>query len=220
MTFHKEGYVSLLIVFVLGALLIGSAHFIFPEYVLVLALAVLITTFFLVVILQFFRSPNRKTIANESGIIAPADGKVVVIEEVEDTEYFKKKVRQESIFMSPLNVHINWYPVSGEVVYSKYHAGKFLVAWNPKSSTDNERHSVVVKHPKYGEILVKQIAGAVARRIVNYSKVGEQVEQGEEMGFIKFGSRVDLLIPLDSKINVELDQVSKGRQLLVSTFNQ
>ena len=220
MTFHKEGYASLLIVLLLGASLMGSAHFIFPDYILVMALAILITVFFLIVILQFFRSPSRKTIANENGILAPADGKVVVVEEVEDTEYFKKKVRQVSIFMSPLNVHINWYPISGEVVYSKSHAGKFLVAWNPKSSTDNEMHSVVVKHPKYGEILVKQIAGAVARRIVNYSNVGEQVEQGEEMGFIKFGSRVDLLIPLDSELNVEIDQISKGRELLISTFRQ
>jgi len=120
--------------------------------------------------------------------------------------------------MSPVNVHINWYPISGEVVYSKYHPGKFLVAWDPKSSTDNERHSVVIKHPIYGEILVKQIAGAVARRIVNYAHVGAQVEQGEELGFIKFGSRVDLLIPLDAKIDVQLDQKSYGGQSIIALF--
>ncbi len=149
-------------------------------------------------------------------VIAPADGKVVVIEKVFDEEYFKKAVRQISIFMSPLNVHINWYPVNGEVTYSKYHKGKYLVAWDPKSSTENESHSVVIKHPVHGEILVKQIAGAVARRIVNYAKVGDTVSQGQELGFIKFGSRVDLLIPLDAKIDFKLEDISHGGQSVVA----
>ena len=206
MKFHKEGRASLLIAVLVSLTLIIISHIAFPTLMLIQVLAWLITAFLLITVLQFFRNPPRKMIELMDGVIAPADGKVVVIEEVEDSEYFKRKVRQVSIFMSPVNVHINWYPISGEVVYSKYHPGKFLVAWDPKSSTDNERHSVVIKHPIYGEILVKQIAGAVARRIVNYAHVGAQVEQGEELGFIKFGSRVDLLIPLDAKIDVQLDR--------------
>lgn len=218
MTFHKEGYPSLILVLFVSAVFLGSAFILTPDLWILQVLAVLASLFLVGVVLQFFRKPNREMQISEHGIIAPADGKVVVVEEVEDTEYFKKKVRQISIFMSPLNVHINWYPISGEVVYSKYHPGKFLVAWHPKSSTDNERHSVVVKHPVHGEILIKQIAGAVARRIVNYSTVGEQIEQGEEMGFIKFGSRVDILLPLDAKIEVALDQISTGGKLNLATF--
>ncbi len=163
----------------------------------------------LIFILSFFRIPNRTYTKGEDVIVAPCDGTVVVIEEVQPDEYFKDKRLQLSIFMSPLNVHVNRNPVSGEVLYSQYHPGKYLVAWHPKSSTDNERHSVVYRqHGK--EMLVKQIAGALAKRIVNYLKPGDQVAQGEEMGFIKFGSRVDLLLPLDTKVEVKINQKVKG----------
>jgi phosphatidylserine decarboxylase len=160
-------------------------------------------------LISFFRIPNRVHTVDTGKIICPADGKVVVIEEMTDVEYFKDKRVQVSIFMSPLNVHVNRNAVSGEVVYSKYHPGKFLVAWDPKSSTDNERHSVVYKI-NGTEILVKQIAGAVARRIVNYLKPGMQVKQGEEMGFIKLGSRVDVLLPVDTKVKVQLNEAVQG----------
>ena len=167
------------------------------------------TLFLLLFLISFFRIPNRKLTINDSLIVAPADGKVVVIEEMFDEEYFKTKRLQVSIFMSPANVHVNRNPISGEVVYSQYHKGKYLVAWNPKSSTENERHSVVLKKGNK-EILVKQIAGALAKRIVNYLQLGQKVEQTAEMGFIKFGSRVDLLLPIGTKINVELNQVVQG----------
>ena len=150
-------------------------------------------------------------------MICPADGKVVVIEEVFDEEYFKDKRLQVSVFMSPANVHVNRNPISGEVVYSQYHKGKYLVAWNPKSSTENERHSVVIRKGNQ-EILVKQIAGAVAKRIINYLKVGQKVQQAEEMGFIKFGSRVDLLLPLDTKLNVKLNEVVKGGVTVIGSL--
>ena len=218
MKFHKEGYPSLALAVLISLLLISLAYFVLDGIWIAKPITILISAFILIVILQFFRKPNRRMVQMADGIIAPADGKVVVIEEVHDDEYFKSKVRQISIFMSPINVHINWYPISGEIVYSQYHKGKFLVAWDPKSSTDNERHSVVIKNPIHGEILVKQIAGAVARRIVNYAEVGEQVGQGEELGFIKFGSRVDLLVPLDMDINVVLEQVSSGGQSVIGTY--
>lgn len=163
----------------------------------------------LIFILSFFRIPNREHAEGEDLVVAPCDGTIVVIEEVQADEYFEDKRLQVSIFMSPLNVHVNRNPVSGEVMYSQYHKGKYLVAWHPKSSTDNERHSVVYKqHGK--EVLVKQIAGALAKRIVNYLKPGDKVLQGAEMGFIKFGSRVDLLLPLDTKIEVKINQKVKG----------
>ena len=218
MKFHKEGYPSLILALIISLLLISLAYFVLDEFWIFKPFAITLSAFILIVVLQFFRKPNRRMVQMTDGIISPADGKVVVIEEVHDDEYFKAKVRQISVFMSPINVHINWYPVSGEIVYSQYHKGKYLVAWDPKSSTDNERHSIVIKNPEHGEILVKQIAGAVARRIVNYAKVGEQVGQGEELGFIKFGSRVDLLVPLEVDINVVLDQVSSGGQSVIGTY--
>lgn len=218
MKFHKEGYPSLILALIISLLLISLAYFVLDEFWIFKPFAITLSAFILIVILQFFRKPNRRMVQMTDGIISPADGKVVVIEEVHDDEYFKAKVRQISVFMSPINVHINWYPVSGEIVYSQYHKGKYLVAWDPKSSTENERHSIVIKNPEHGEILVKQIAGAVARRIVNYAKVGEQVGQGEELGFIKFGSRVDLLVPLEVDINVVLDQVSSGGQSVIGTY--
>ncbi len=168
-------------------------------------------------IISFFRSPKVKLTVSEQEVVSPADGKVVVIEEVFDTEYFNDKRLQVSIFMSPANVHINRIPISGEILYSRYHKGKYLVAWNPKSSTENERHSVVIKNDDIN-ILVKQIAGAVAKRIINYLKVGQTVQQGKEMGFIKFGSRVDVLLPVDVQINVRLNQVVKGGVTVLAKF--
>ena len=164
----------------------------------------------LILVLQFFRNPKRRTVLNENHIISPVDGKVVVIEEVFEKEFFKDKRLQVSIFMSPLNVHVTRYAISGSVVFSKYHPGKYLVAWHPKSSELNERTTVVLENNTVGKILYRQIAGAVARRIVNYAKVGDKVVQGTDAGFIKFGSRVDLFLPIGTKVNVEIDQIVKG----------
>lgn len=172
----------------------------------------------LILILQFFRNPTRRANKNFDEILSPVDGKVVVIEEVTENEYFKDKRRQVSIFMSPINVHVTRYPCSGSVKYSKYHPGKFLVAWHPKSSEENERTSVVVRTPKFGDILFRQVAGALARRIVNYAEEGENVQQGSDSGFIKFGSRVDLFLPLDAQVNVVLNQKVKGAQTCIATF--
>jgi phosphatidylserine decarboxylase len=182
-----------------------------------LCLAVMIISLvFVLFIVSFFRIPSRSLTVNKNSIVAPADGKVVVIEETTDVEYFKDKRLQVSIFMSPANVHVNRNPISGEVIYNQYHKGKYLVAWHPKSSTENERHSVVMKNEKT-EILVKQIAGALAKRIINYLEVGQRVSQTDEMGFIKFGSRVDLLLPLGTKINVSLNEVVKGGVTVIAT---
>lgn len=170
----------------------------------------------LIFLISFFRIPDRELTLNDTAIVAPADGKVVVIEEVVDPEYFKDKRLQVSIFMSPLNVHVNRSPLDGEVVYNKYHKGKYLVAWHPKSSTENERHSVVIRNGSH-EVLVKQIAGALAKRIINYMQVGQQVNQASEMGFIKFGSRVDLLLPIGTQVNVELNQMVQGGVTVVAT---
>ena len=170
----------------------------------------LLSVIILILVLQFFRNPKRSTVPNEKHIISPVDGKVVIVEEVHEKEFFKDKRLQVSIFMSPLNVHVTRYAISGSVVFSKYHPGKYLVAWHPKSSELNERTTVVVENKLVGQILYRQIAGAVARRIVNYAKVGDQVVQGADAGFIKFGSRVDLFLPLDTKINVQKDQIVKG----------
>jgi phosphatidylserine decarboxylase len=164
----------------------------------------------LVLVLQFFRNPKRETLVNENHIISPVDGKVVVIEEVYEKEYFKDKRLQVSIFMSPINVHVTRYAISGKVVFSKYHPGKYLVAWHPKSSELNERTTVVLENNTFGKILYRQIAGAVARRIVNYAKIGDMAIQGADAGFIKFGSRVDLFLPVGTKINVAIEQVIKG----------
>ncbi len=174
------------------------------------------TLFLLLFMASFFRVPARKHTIGTTQVICPADGKVVVIEEITDTEYFNDKRLQVSIFMSPANVHVNRNPIDGEVLYSKYHKGKYLVAWNPKSSTENERHSVVIKN---GEvvILVKQIAGALAKRIINYLTVGQKVKQAEEMGFIKFGSRVDVLLPLGTKVNVTLNEAVQGGVTVLAT---
>lgn len=167
-------------------------------------------------ILQFFRNPKRHTQHNDIHVVSPVDGKVVVIEEVEEPEYFKDKRLQVSIFMSPINVHVTRYPVGGKVVFSKYHPGKYLVAWHPKSSEENERTTVVVENQKIGKVLYRQIAGALARRIVNYAKKDMNVVQGSDAGFIKFGSRVDLFLPLDTKLKVKLDQKVRGGETIIA----
>ena len=218
MTINKEGYKTIAIsVFVFALINLASFYFIsfqLPWLSWIIFIATLALFLFLV---SFFRVPDRKLTASGNAIVCPADGKVVVIEEITDTEYFKDKRIQVSIFMSPANVHQNRNPVSGEVVYNKYHKGKYLVAWNPKSSTENERHSVVIRGSR-GEILVKQIAGALAKRIVNYLEVGQKVEQSAEMGFIKFGSRVDVLLPPGTKVNVALNQVVQGGVTVLATW--
>jgi phosphatidylserine decarboxylase len=218
MTIHREGYQSIGI----GTLIFGAVNFAFFYFfsasLPALCWVIFFTTLFVLLFLvSFFRIPARQLTIGENLIVAPADGKVVVIEEIVDVEYFKTKRLQVSIFMSPANVHVNRNPISGEVVYNQYHKGKYLVAWNPKSSTENERHSVVIKKNNT-EILVKQIAGALAKRIVNYLQVGQKVEQTDEMGFIKFGSRVDLLLPIGTKINVELNEVVQGGVTVVATL--
>lgn len=218
MTIHREGYKSIAI----GTLIFGTLNLIF-FYFFSASLPVLawiiffVTLALLLFLISFFRIPNRVLTLNDRSVIAPADGKVVVIEEVTDPEYFHDKRLQVSIFMSPANVHVNRNPINGEVVYNRYHKGKYLVAWHPKSSTENERHSVVIKKGNV-EILVKQIAGALAKRIINYLQVGQQVSQTSEMGFIKFGSRVDLLLPLGTKINVELNQAVQGGVTVIATL--
>lgn len=210
MTIHREGYKSIAIAtLIFGILNVSLFWFLDPSLLWLCIIIFFISLLFLLFIVSFFRIPNRKLTIKDNQIIAPADGKVVVIENHFDEEYFKETRLQVSIFMSPANVHVNRNPVSGEVIYNKYHKGKYLVAWHPKSSTDNERHSVVIRSG-HNEILVKQIAGALAKRIVNYLEVGQNVKQGEEMGFIKFGSRVDLLLPVDTKIEVKLNQTVKG----------
>ncbi|HSF45545.1 MAG TPA: phosphatidylserine decarboxylase family protein [Chitinophagaceae bacterium] len=210
MTIHKEGYKTIAIsggIYVLLNLLnFTFLSFKFPVIAWIIFIA---TTGLFIFLISFFRIPKRELTVEEKYIVSPCDGKVVVIEETVDPEYFKDKRLQISIFMSPANVHVNRNPVSGEVLYSQHHKGKFLVAWDPKSSTDNERHSVVIRNNN-GEVLVKQIAGALAKRIVNYLKVGQQVSQSEEMGFIKFGSRVDLLLPTGTEVTCKLGDSVKG----------
>ena len=216
--FHKEGYKIILIsTIVVGIFFIIIENFITNNILnKLLSVAVLI---FYVLILQFFRNPKRKTVIDNNTIVAPVDGKVVVIEEVEEKEYFKDKRIQVSIFMSPLNVHVTRYALGGIIKFSKYHPGKYLVAWHPKASEENERTTVVVENEVFGEVLYRQIAGALAKRIVNYAKPKMQVIQGEDAGFIKFGSRVDLYLPLNSKIKVKLDDKVKGGEQVIASLN-
>ncbi|HRD39358.1 MAG TPA: phosphatidylserine decarboxylase family protein [Bacteroidia bacterium] len=218
MKFHKEGYASLILVLVFSAIITFIAHFFFPSFAIAHWFAYLVGAFLIITILQFFRNPTRTFTQGENFIISPADGKVVVIEEAEEPEYFKGKRLQVSVFMSPINVHVNRYPIAGDVVFFKYHPGKFLAAWEPKSSTDNERTTVVVKHSSGKEVLFRQIAGALARRIVWYCKEGDKASQCQEMGFIKFGSRVDLFLPLDVKVKVKIGDVVKGSQTVLAEF--
>ncbi len=218
MTIHKEGYKSIAWATILfGVINIISFYFI-SFWSPVLSWIIFIGTFILLIFLiSFFRIPKRNLFSGDDSVVAPADGKVVVIEEVEADEYFADKRIQVSIFMSPLNVHVNRNPVSGDVMYSEYHKGKYLVAWHPKSSTENERHTVVYKS-NGKELLIKQIAGALAKRIVNYLQAGQQVKQSEEMGFIKFGSRVDVLLPLNAKVKVKLNEVVQGGVTVIATW--
>lgn len=218
MTIHKEGYTSIAVGAILfGVLNIISFYWLSSSIPWLSILIFIVTLGLLLFLISFFRIPKRELVIQENAIIAPADGRVVVIEEVQADEYFTDRRIQVSIFMSPLNVHVNRNPVSGEVVYHQYHKGKYLVAWHPKSSTENERHSVVYR--KAGkEILVKQIAGALAKRISNFLKPGQHVKQGEEMGFIKFGSRVDILLPLDAKILAKIGDKPKGGVTVIATI--
>ena len=210
MTIHKEGYSSIalciLFIFVLNAIV----QYLLPELNWLHWIIYILSFALFVIVLQFFRSPNILVQKNDEQVICPADGKVVVIEETEETEYLKDKRIQISVFMSPINVHVNRNPISGVVKYSKYHPGKFLVAWHPKSSTENERTTIVIENKNGVAVLFRQIAGALARRIVCYSKEGEEAIQGEQFGFIKFGSRVDIFLPLGTEVNVDLNQVVKG----------
>lgn len=216
MTLHKEGTgtISLTIIGLLAAN--ATLRYFLPEQDILHTLLLVVSLFLFVIVVQFFRKPTRTTVKNPKHVIAPADGKVVVIEEVIETEYFKGPRRQVSIFMSPLNVHINFNPIAGIVTYAKYHAGKYLVAWHPKSSTENERTTIVVKHHNGTEILFRQIAGALARRICWYVKEGQAVEQGSEFGFIKFGSRIDIFLPLDAKILVNIDDKPVGGETVIA----
>ncbi|AFK03117.1 Phosphatidylserine decarboxylase proenzyme [Emticicia oligotrophica DSM 17448] len=216
MTLHKEGTgtISLTIIGLLAAN--AALRYFLPEQEILHTLLLVVSMFLFVIVVQFFRKPTRVTPKNSKHVIAPADGKVVVIEEVVETEYFKGPRRQVSIFMSPLNVHINFNPISGIVSYAKYHAGKYLVAWHPKSSTENERTTIVVKHENGTEVLFRQIAGALARRICWYVKEGQAVEQGSEFGFIKFGSRIDIFLPLDAKILVNIDDKPVGGETVIA----
>lgn len=213
--FHKEGHYIITVSFIITAMINLLSRSFIDNNTLIYSIGI-VTIIILILILQFFRNPKRKAKINDNIIISPVDGKVVAIEKVYEKEYFRDERIQISIFMSPLNVHVTRYASSGKIKFSKYHPGKYLVAWHPKSSEKNERTTVVIENNIFGEILYRQIAGAVARRIVNYAKVGDEVVQGTDAGFIKFGSRVDLFLPLDSKIKVELDQIVKGAEDIIA----
>ncbi len=216
MRIHREGYAIILGTTVFLVVLNALVSWLAGEGAIATTVLALSLIFFILIV-QFFRDPSRNIPQGENIIIAPADGKVVVIEEVEEPEYFKDKRKQVSIFMSPINVHVNRVPVSGEVVYSQYHPGKYLVAWHPKSSTENERTTVVLKQGNK-EILFRQIAGALAKRIVNYAKPGMQYRMGQEYGFIKFGSRIDLYLPLDAEVMVNLEQKTTGGETIIAKW--
>jgi phosphatidylserine decarboxylase len=213
--FHKEGYKIIFATFVFVVIsIILTDKFISIKWLQTTFIT--IALIFLLLILQFFRNPKRKTSLNDNRILSPVDGKVVVIEEVFESEFFKDKRLQVSVFMSPINVHVTRHPISGSVVFSKYHPGKYLVAWHPKASEENERTTVVVENNVYGKILYRQIAGALAKRIVNYCKVDDVVTQGSDSGFIKFGSRVDLFLPIDTNLKVKLNQKVRGGESIIA----
>lgn len=217
--FHKEGHKIIIITFIIViAGFILADNFInisWLKIIIMIALGV-----FLFLILQFFRNPKRLSSLNDRQVLSPVDGKVVVIEEVYEKEYFKEKRLQISVFMSPINVHVTRYPVGGNVIFSKYHPGKYLVAWHPKASEENERTTVVVENEIYGKVLHRQIAGALAKRIVNYAKLNDKAVQGGESGFIKFGSRVDLFLPLDTQVKVKLNQKVIGGVSIIAEMNE
>lgn len=216
MTIHKEGTGTLLVTILALAIVNGAAHYFAPDNNVLHTILYIVSAIFFLIVLQFFRKPTRKTPINPKHIIAPADGRVVVIEEVVETEYFKDKRIQVSIFMSPVNVHINFNPISGIIKYFKYHPGKYLVAWHPKSSTDNERTTIVTQHENGTEVLFRQIAGALARRLCWYVDKGTKVTQGEEFGFIKFGSRIDIYLPLTAKVLVNLEDKPVGGETVIA----
>lgn len=210
MKIHKEGYNSIAAASIVAVAMLISINYFFPEQTVFHYLGYSALLVCWIIVVRFFRMPARELVQDADIALCPADGTVVAIEEVFVDEFFNDKRLQVSVFMSPNNVHVNRYPVSGKIVYTNYWPGSFLVAWHPKSSTENERNTVVVEHQKYGPIMIRQIAGALARRIVCYSKPNERIVQGKELGFIKFGSRVDLYLPLDAKIKVSLEQKVKG----------
>ena len=216
--FHKEGSKIILIsVLITGVLNLGVSYFNPPHWITV-AVGIL-SIVFLILILQFFRNPKRSTPLSETNIISPVDGKVVVIEKVQENEYFKEERLMISVFMSPINVHVTRYPIGGSIAYSKYHPGKYLVAWHPKASEENERTTVVINHKNKLQVMYRQIAGALAKRIVNYAKEGEQAIQGDDSGFIKFGSRVDVYLPIDTEVKVSLNQKVKGGITTLAQFS-
>ena len=211
---HREGQTIIFITLIIvGSLFLVMDFIGIPWLVKTLQIGLLLV---FILILQFFRNPKRNTQPDDAHVISPVDGKVVVIEEVQEPEYFKDKRLQVSVFMSPINVHVTRYPIGGKVLFSKYHPGKYLVAWHPKSSELNERTTVVVENPKFGKVLYRQIAGALARRIVNYAKKDQNVIQGSDAGFIKFGSRVDLFLPLGTKLDIKLNQKVRGGETVIA----
>lgn len=216
--FHKEGHKIIFGSLVTTIVLVLIAH-LYIEVYWVQKTIQIGAIIFLILILQFFRNPRRSGVLSHSQVLSPVDGKVVVIEEVEEKEYFNEKRIQVSIFMSPVNVHVTRYPIGGKILFSKYHPGKYLVAWHPKASEENERTTIVVENEVFGKVLYRQIAGALAKRIVNYAKVNDQVTQGTDAGFIKFGSRVDLFLPLDAHIKVSLNQKVKGGVDIIADRN-
>ncbi len=215
--FHKEGKASIIIGFAVAILSIVLALIIdMPDWLAAIIIA--IGVIFLVIILQFFRNPSRNTVLDQTTVVSPVDGKVVVIEKVQENEYFKGERLMISVFMSPINVHVTRYPIGGKIAYSKYHPGKYLVAWHPKASEENERTTVVIDHKNKLQVMYRQIAGALAKRIVNYAVAEETAIQGGESGFIKFGSRVDVYLPVDTKIKVELNQKVSGGESILAQF--
>ncbi len=215
MTIHREGYTTIFIVFLFVAVVLLTFNHIFQQQTWFHLILYIIGLWFFIMIIRFFRSPERALNGGENIISCPADGKIVVIERTTEPEYFRDERIQVSIFMSARNVHINWFPVSGMIKYYFYHPGKHMVAFSPKSSQENERATTVIQTANGKEILIRQIAGAVARRIVTYPRVGTPEIQGDELGFIKFGSRVDLLLPLDTQLEIELNQVVSGKQTII-----
>ena len=214
--FHKEGFSLIILFFILVSADVVMLEVLFDDSSSFKSILQIFSLLIFVFILWFFRNPKRNIIKNPELILSPADGKVISIKEVDELEYFKDKKLQISIFLSPLDIHVNRYPVSGEILYSKYHKGNYLVAWHPKSSEKNERTTIVIKNKKFGEVMYRQIAGAVARRIVNYAKVNSNVEQGDDSGFIKFGSRVDLFLSKDSNLKIKVGDKVKGGLTIIA----
>jgi len=212
--FHREGYNIIISSFLIISLFIFCVDYLEIKYALYIKILMI---FLLIMILQFFRNPKININSSKNYILSPVDGKIVIIEEVYEPEFFKDKRLQVSIFMSPINIHVTRYPISGNIIFSKYHSGDYLVAWHPKSSTKNERTTIVLENDTFGKVLYRQIAGALARRIINYAKVDDFAVQGKDAGFIKFGSRVDLFLPIDTKLNVKLNEAVKGGLTVITS---